>query len=627
VARIPDDVLDQIRRAVDLPELVGRYVPLKRSGRSFSACCPFHQEKTPSFHVHPESGIWKCYGGCGKAGNAFTFLMEKEGLRFFEAVKQLAREHGVALPDDDDPEASARAARADRLREVAEWACHRFEAALRAPEGERARAYFKRRGITGETAWDFRLGYAPPGWDHLLVAARREGMPEADLLEAGLVIPREGRDGTYDRFRDRVMFPIHDPQGRVIAFGGRVLGDEEPKYLNSPETPVFTKGRHLYAFHVAKAEMLRTGEGAVMEGYTDVILAHQAGFKVAVAGLGTALTPEQARKLAPYVKRLFLVYDGDAAGLKAAERAIPAFLPEPIETRVCVLPGEKDPADVFFEDGAEAFRACLAQSREAFDHLLAARAAANDVSTVPGKTAAILEALGALVGVKDEMRRALYVKRLADEYGVPEDVAARRLQELRARARPSDRGDEPPRRGPVSTATSSTPPSAAPRAEAARATPSPDATGAPGEPPEEPPTEPPTGPPPVVERQLLEALVGAPALLADAPAWLPDALTHRPCRRLLVLLLEARARGGGVPDVARLLGTLAEPPLAALGAELLASGEGKRLLEQGRDCLRRLQAHHEERSLQEGLRGTDSDAEEADLLRRLQEHHRRRAAR
>ena len=639
MARIPEDILDAIRRSVDIAELVSRYVPLKRSGRGRSGLCPFHQEKTPSFYVWPETGTWKCFG-CGKGGNGFTFLMEKEGLRFFEAAQQLARDAGIALPEDDDPEAAARAVRAEQLRAVNEWACKHFEAALRPPGGTRGADYFKRRGITGATAREFRLGYAPPGWDNLLIAARRDGVAEADLLDAGLVKERSAGGGYFDFFHDRVVFPISDARGRVIAFGARTLGDDEPKYLNSRETPIFSKGKNLYAFHLAKSEMLRSGEGAVMEGYTDVILAHQAGYKVAVAGLGTALTPDQAKQLAQYTKKLWLVYDGDAAGLRAAEKAIPAFLPESIETRVCVLPGGKDPADVFVEDGVGAFRASLAASREAFDHLISARTAANDVSTVPGKSAAIEECLTALVGVRDDMRRALYVKRLADAFGVPEDVATRTLQTLRNQAERRERRAPPahaPRTG------SSAAPSRVSESRTALEPPRPDD----GEPwvhssessagtddphgteyGAEPGLERDAGPPPPAERLLVEALLGAPGLLAEVPDWLPGALSHGACRRLLALLIESRANAGGAPDPARVVGSLSDPALAAFAAELTASGAGKPdLLLQGRDCLVRLESLHEERRLREDLLATGSDEAEADLLRRLQAHHKRRASR
>ncbi|MCE9636080.1 MAG: DNA primase [Planctomycetes bacterium] len=686
MGRIPEDILDSIRRATDLGALIGRYVPLKKSGKAMSGRCPFHQEKSPSFYVWTEPGIWKCFG-CGVGGNAFTFLMQKEGLRFFEAVRELARAAGITLPEDDDPEAVAREARLGHLREVTEWACKHFQNALKSPEGEAGRSYFKRRGISGSTARDFRLGYAPPGWDVMILAAHRDGIPEQDLFDAGMIIQREGKSGHYDRFRDRVIFPISDQQGRVIAFGARTLGADEPKYLNSPETPIYTKGKHLYAFHLAKHEILRSGEAAVMEGYTDVLLAHQYGYKVAVAGLGTALTPDQAKKLAQYAKKLWLIYDGDAAGLRAAEKAIPAFLPEPIETRVCVLPGGKDPADVFVQDGAESFRVSLAASREAFDHLLDVRGKAQDLTSVPGKTAAVESCLAALVGVQDEIRRALYVKRLAEEFGVPPDIAARKLDELRLRAQTHER-DVHARRRPEASGGTQGPSRAAPRpadhssggagsgsgsgSGAGRSAfddgPPIDAlhanvgdpggdhggdhdgfvdhgAGAPVDALGESVPEAPQGPPPQVERQFIEALLGAPELLQEVPVSIPDAMFHRACRRLLERLLAARdalddaATAPPAPtvlrsaaftrptvvDIDRLLGTMDDPVLASLGAELRASSVGKQLLGQGRDCMRRLVVAREERHLREELKGTDNAGEEDDLLRRLQAHHAKRA--
>lgn len=622
MSRIPDDVIEQVRRTVDVADVVGRSVQLRKSGRGFSGLCPFHQEKTPSFHVTPERGMWKCFG-CGKGGNVFTFLMEREGVSFPDAVRQLAREAGIPLPEDDDPEASARAAHARRLREVSEWACRWFERQLRAPSGEVARSYLKRRGIRGETARDFRIGWAPAGWENLAGAARAEGISDDDLAAAGLLRRRDDGSG-YDWFRERVMFPIADAQGDVIAFGGRVLDDSEPKYLNSPETPIFSKGHTLYALHRAKREMMRLREAAVMEGYTDVILAHQAGFQVAVAGLGTALTPEQARKLAQYAQKLYLVYDADAAGMRAAERAIPAFLPEPIETRVVVLPGGKDPAEVIVEDGVEAFRAALAAGREAFEHLLATRAAAHDMASVPGRSQAVDEALSALSAVPDEVRRALYVKRLADAYGVPEDVASRRLQELRARAQAQASARSAPR------PPASRPPDGDARAAASGAA-SGAAQGAPpgGHPGSDAPAAasapPPAGPPSAAEFQLVEALLWAPDLLRALDTAILDALPNPPTRLLVGALLEAEEASGGTPDVERVVGSLAEPVVASLAAQAFTSGRGKAHFErQFRDCQERLLAERRQRTLNEELARSDDESE---ALRRAQEHHRRRSAR
>lgn len=611
MSRFPQDVIDAICDAVDLPGLVGRYVPLKRSGtKEWKACCPFHQEKTASFYVAPEKSIWHCFG-CGKGGNAFTFLMEREGMTFPEAVRALARETGVTLPEDDDPAATAQATRQARLREVMERACRFYERALRSPEGARARAYVERRGIREETVERFRLGYAPPGWQNLLDAAREGGVAEEDLVDLGLARHKDAEEGrparTFDMFRDRVTFPICDTQGRVIAFGARTLGDDEPKYLNSPESPLFSKSRTVYALNLAKTEMLKGGEGAVMEGYTDVIMAHQCGWPVAVAGLGTALTSEQASLIARYARRVHLVYDGDAAGQRAAERNAPVFLPQEIEARVVVLPAGEDPCDTLLRAGLPALRAAVDAGREAFDHLLAARAAANDMTSVPGKAQALDEALEILVPVTNEVRRSLYLARVAEAYGLHADVVAHRFRELRSRAAP---------RPPVRTA---------PAADMQPA--SADTSPAAAPPPK------PAGPLPSVEAHLLEALLGRPELCAEAAERLPrDAVGHVHGRALLDLLLDSQEESGAAPRVDALVSSIADPVLAAFAATLRARGGGKDLERQGRDCIARLAAQHEVRQLRKGVDGVvsagesrDLSADEAEALRRWVEVHRRRS--
>lgn len=614
-----DDLLAAIRAGVDLADLVGRYLPLKRAGKSWKACCPFHQEKTPSFHVHPESGVWKCYG-CGKGGNAFHFLMEREGLSFPEAVRQLAREAGVALPSDDDPGAAEEASRLARLREVMERACRFYERSLRAPDGESARAYLARRGLRDDTVTRFRLGWAPGGWQALIDAAREGGVADDDLVDLGLARrkePEEGRPARFfDMFRERVTFPICDTQGRVIAFGARTLGDDEPKYLNSPESPLFSKGRTVYALHLAKQEMLKTGEGAVMEGYTDVILAHQCGWPVAVAGLGTALTPEQATLIARYVKRVHLVYDGDAAGQRAAEKNAPVFLPQDVETRVAVLPAGEDPCDTLVRGGLPALKACLAEGREAFDHLLAAKAAAHDMDSVPGKAQALDEALAVLLPVASEVKRALYLKRLADAYAIQEEVVWGRFKELRAGSAAARAARPPAPRPAESAPRTGEPPAATERAAAAPA---------------------PAGPPPAVEAQLVEALLGCPRLCAEAAERLPrDAVRHPLCRALLDRLLDRFEETGTAPSTDSVLAGLEDPALAGFAAELAARARERTpesLERQARDCLARLEAAAEFRGLQPGLdelARPEVDrralaADEGEVLRRLVELHRRRA--
>lgn len=583
---IPQHVIESVSQAVDLVDLIGRYVPLKRAGRSYAACCPFHQEKTPSFHVWRETGTWKCFG-CGKRGHAFGFLMEKEGLSFPEAVRQLAAEHGIDVEPEDPAQARAASRRAG-LMEVAEWAARHFEGMLRTPEGKVARDYLKGRGITGETALKFRLGFAPPGWSRLLDAARGAGMGADVMVEAGLAIRRDGEPGrdasVYDRFRNRVVFPICDAQGRVISFGARALGDEEPKYLNGSDTPIFHKGRHLYGLHHAKKAMLETGEGAVMEGYTDVIMAHQAGWPVAVAGLGTALTRDQARAVARYVRKLWLIYDGDAAGMRAAERAVPEFLGADLEARVAVLPEGADPFDVLRDEGLEAFRERLTGAREAFDHLVHTRKEAAHAAGIEDDAWVLDGLLEVLAGIDETARRDSYLGRLAGQFSAGY-VSVRglydRVQAIRTRnsGRAHRREDPDPE---------TTPSDGVPALEPLR-------------------------PLPAEERLLLEAVVGDPEVLSSfgAPRLLA-VLGHPGARRMVELL--AASPSGARAGVA----TLADPRLAALGADLLASGQGKALLPQARDCLSRLE-HRRSREAAERRRMGASDRDtENEALRELQ---------
>src|SRR5512145_131608 len=288
---VPPDVLDEIRGRVDLVELISRYVPLKRAGERFKGLCPFHQEKTPSFTVNPKLGIFHCFG-CHAGGDAFEFLKRHDRLDFPEAVRLLAERTGVPLPTRGGPAERAEAGARESPYRLLEWAAARYEGwpPERADPG-RARQYLAERGISPEVAQRFRLGYAPEGWDHLLGAARAEGFGLDALVGAGLVLARQTGTGHYDRFRGRLIFPIADTQGRVIGFGGRALAGEEPKYLNSPETPLYQKGQTLYGLHLARDRMATGRRALLVEGYIDCLMAHQHGFAETVAVLGTALTP------------------------------------------------------------------------------------------------------------------------------------------------------------------------------------------------------------------------------------------------------------------------------------------------------------------------------------------------
>lgn len=351
-----DQFLDEVRARAGLASVIGRRVRLQRKGREHLGLCPFHKERTPSFTVNEEKGFYHCFG-CQAHGSVFDFIMETEGLSFPEAVEKLAQEAGIEVPRDT-PEEQERQRQRQTLYDVAEKAAAYFERQLRMPEGRRALDYLKSRGLDDAAIARFRLGFAADSRGALKAALTRDGVPENLLLAAGLLIkPEEGERATYDRFRGRVMFPIWDARGRVIAFGGRILGDGEPKYLNSPETALFRKGEVLYGLKLAGGPARKAGTMIVTEGYMDVIALHRAGFENAVAPLGTALTEEQMRLLWRIVPEPVLCFDGDAAGqmaaARAAERALP-LLKSGLGLRFALLPEGEDPDTLIRSAGGTA---------------------------------------------------------------------------------------------------------------------------------------------------------------------------------------------------------------------------------------------------------------------------------
>jgi DNA primase catalytic core len=356
--------LDDIRSRVTLSDVVSRRVKLIRRGREHTGLCPFHNEKTPSFTVNDDKAFFHCFG-CGAHGDVITFVMRTEGLTFPEAIEKLAGEAGLSMPVAG-PEERQRAKAQETLHSVNEAACVWFELQLRGPGGRHAFEYLKGRGLSDETIARFRLGFAPDGRDALKAALTKQGISEALLLEAGLIgRPDDGR-ATYDRFRGRVIFPITDRGGRVIAFGGRILGDGQPKYLNSPDTPLFNKGRVLYGLAAAREAIHKAQEAIVVEGYMDVIALHQAGIRTAVAPLGTALTEQQIELLWRMVPEPILCFDGDAAGQRAAQRAAERALPlvKPGKSlQFALLPEGEDPDSLIRRRGAAAMHAVLRGAR------------------------------------------------------------------------------------------------------------------------------------------------------------------------------------------------------------------------------------------------------------------------
>lgn len=420
--------MEEVRQAADIAEVIGRRVHLKPAGRSLKGLCPFHGDKDPSFTVNRDKGTWHCFG-CGAGGNVFGFVMRDEGLSFPEAVRELAHRYGVHLPDRElTPEEKRQKEKNESLLRVLQLAGKYFQNALAGPQGGAAREYLLgRRGLGPETVADFSLGYAPDGWENLGRFLTGQGVSPELAVEAGVMAPSRRGGGAYDRFRDRVIFPIRDLAGRVVSFGGRVLGSGEPKYLNGPETPVFRKSRTLYNLDQARGRMRRLDRALVVEGYFDVITLAAHGFEETVAPMGTALTPEHVRMLKKQAKDVILVFDGDEAGMRAAERSLPIFLAEDQPARACILPAGEDPDTMVLQNGAQRFAGLLEQARPLAEEVLERIAARGDLDTPEGKSACAAEMGQVLAAMKDPVMTWEYLGRAAKNLDLPPAVLAARL--------------------------------------------------------------------------------------------------------------------------------------------------------------------------------------------------------
>ncbi len=436
MGHVPEHVIREIRERVDLVELIGAYVSLKRTGRSFVGLCPFHQEKAPSFNVNPDRGIYHCFG-CGVTGDGIRFLMDHDHLSFPEALRTLADRVGIDLKPYE--RAGEKADEFDLLYRAHEVAARFYQEVLAGKEGRRAREHIARRGLSEAVVAQYRLGASPAAWDRLLNVARRDGVPAGVLVKAGLAIPREGKSGHYDRFRDRWMFPITTASGKVIGFGGRVLDDSEPKYLNSPETPLFAKRKILYGLPQAAAALREKREAILVEGYVDVLSLAGAGIGNALASLGTAFTPEHARSLARIVERVHVVFDGDAAGLKAAHASAGPLLGSGLEVRMAILPAGEDPDSLVRSRGAEGFLAEVAKGRGAVETLLGDEAYEGGAAT----ERAVRRVLTALAEIDDRLRRRVYVQEVAGRTGIPEEVLEGQLRTLARRRREDEERRHP----------------------------------------------------------------------------------------------------------------------------------------------------------------------------------------
>ena len=423
----PEKFIDELVDRNDIVDVVSGYVRLsKRSGANQFGLCPFHSEKTPSFSVNQEKQIYHCFG-CGKGGSVINFIMEIENLGYRDAVAFLARRAGMTMPEEqNDAESRKRA----RMLALNKDAARFFYEQLATPAGKRAGDYMAQRRISPATARNFGIGYAPDSWDSLEKAMRQKGYTDFELADAGLV--RRGKSGGfYDTFRNRLMFPVIDVRGNVIGFSGRILGDGEPKYMNSPETLVFNKSRNLFALNLAKKS--KSGYIILSEGNIDVVSLHQAGFDSAVASLGTSLTPEQARLLSRYTNQVIIAYDNDGAGLKASQRAITILEKLDVKVKVLRLTGAKDPDEFIKAKGPEAFRKLLEGSENQVDYRLRGVTEKYDLSVDEQKVEFLKEATDLVARLPGLVERQVYAMRVASLAGVAEELITQEVERRRKR--------------------------------------------------------------------------------------------------------------------------------------------------------------------------------------------------
>lgn len=550
--KIADDKIQEVLRAANIVEIISEVVTLKHAGNNLVGLCPFHEEKTPSFSVSPSKQVFHCFG-CKKGGTVFTFVMEHEKATFPEVVRALGKRYGIVI-EDATPADLERERTVEGLYRVLKWAADVYHKQfLTGPESAACRDYVRERGLSDESIAQWRLGHGPEEWDFLLRRARKASVPEGLLVEAGLAVRKD--DGRmYDRFRGRWMFPIFDPRDRVVGFGGRILPGssekEQSKYINTAETPLFSKGRLLYGINFAREKVGEEGALAIMEGYTDVILAHQHGYRCAIATLGTALTRDHLRLMRRFTDRIIAVYDGDSAGTKASERSLDIFLEEELEFRIATLPDELDPADLLQQRGTDAFRTCVQQAVELFQYRLDVARRQHDCTTVAGKAQAVDTVLTSILASPNAVKRQFQLERLARDMDVPMAALLRRLEDVRehlarTRTAPSNRAA-----GPAPT---STPP--------------------PGPPAPRP--EPISPQRKEAARELIELVLAAPDLIPRVRAELQaEDYPSEPCRQVLEQIY-AWVDAHGTLEPAAFVGSLADPRLVSRLTAILAESAAR----------------------------------------------------
>ncbi len=434
--RFSSDLLEEIRNRCDIVDIISDYVHLKPAGKGFKGLCPFHEEKTPSFMVSPEKQLFHCFG-CGEGGNAFNFLMKYEKLSFFEAVKMLAQKSGVPLPVDEEKE-NILHKKKERLYKLNNLVANYYrECLFRTNQGKKVINYFKKRGINDTSVEKYRLGYAPPGWDALTNFLKKKGYSYEELIKAG-IIKKSKIEGKYiDYFRDRIIFPILNLSGRVIGFGGRVLDNSLPKYINSPETMIYNKGSNLYSLNFAKEDIRKKNYIIVVEGYTDVLITQQYGFNNMAASLGTALTTKQIDLIKRFTDTVLIAYDADSAGNMATLRSLDLLVKAGLEIKVIDLPQGLDPADFLIKKGKKFFQNLIDSSLSLIDYKLKLLYSKYSIKAIEGKVKVIKEILPTLNVIGNEVELRAQTKKISEELKLSEEAILIELKRYKRGSRDS----------------------------------------------------------------------------------------------------------------------------------------------------------------------------------------------
>ncbi|MDU4558970.1 MAG: DNA primase [Negativicoccus succinicivorans] len=423
------EFIEQVRAGNPIVDVVGSYVPLTRKQNNYWACCPFHEEKTPSFSVSPDKEFFYCFG-CHAGGDVFQFVQKIENISFPESVEKLAQRIGLEIPKTDlSPAEREREEERQRLYEICDLAASYFHNCLtKTRMGAAGIDYFKKRGLSAQTIVDFKLGFAPPQWDRLYRDFRERGYREKDLIKSGLCLTKNGK--TYDRFRGRCMFPIRDDKGRVVAFGGRIIEEGEPKYLNSPESPIFHKGDLLFAMERARKEIRKTKQAVLVEGYMDVVGVHNLGVTNVVASLGTAFTQRQAQLLRRICDVAIVAYDMDRAGREATRRAIAIARETGLKLRIATLPDGKDPDEYIKQHGANAWEDVIAMAQNVLDYRLDEIIAAHDATSTDGKNMIVQEFVSEIMQTDNAITIDSYLRRLATRLRMNENIVRSEAQKI-----------------------------------------------------------------------------------------------------------------------------------------------------------------------------------------------------